>query len=144
MRYILHEIYILCRISFKMIKKVAEKLTREQYHILREKGTEMPFTGKLLYNKESGVYRCAGCNSELFSSDSKFESGTGWPSFDKPIKEAVRYIKDKGQGMLRTEIICSNCGGHLGHVFNDGPTPTGERYCLNSCALDFKKGKKKN
>ncbi len=125
-------------------KEPGKKLTPEQHHILREKGTETPFTGKLLYNKEEGVYRCAGCDAALFASDAKFESGTGWPSFDKPIKVgAVRYIKDTSGGMARTEIICANCGGHLGHVFHDGPTETGERYCLNSCALDFKKGSTK-
>lgn len=126
-------------------KSSAKKLTPEQYRVLRQKGTEMPFTGKLLYNKEEGVYQCAGCGTPLFGSEAKFESGTGWPSFDRPLnKEAVRYVKDKELGMTRVEIICAQCGGHLGHVFDDGPTETGKRYCLNSCVLDFKKEKKKS
>lgn len=121
-----------------------KKLTPEQYRVLREKGTEMPFTGKLLYNKDEGVYRCAGCGTALFASDAKFESGTGWPSFDKPInKKLIKYTEDRSGGMSRVEITCAKCGGHLGHVFNDGPTETGERYCLNSCSLDFKKEKVK-
>lgn len=122
-----------------------KKLTKEQYHVLREKGTETPFTGKLLYNKDEGIYRCAGCGEPLFDHRAKFDSGTGWPSFDKPISEdAVEYIEDKSAGMLRTEIVCAKCGGHLGHVFEDGPTDTGMRFCLNSCSLDFeKKGKKR-
>lgn len=116
-----------------------KKLTREQYNVLREKGTEMPFKGKLLHNKENGMYTCAGCGAELFSSDAKFDSGTGWPSFDKANTENVELKKDISHGMIRTEVICRKCGGHLGHVFNDGPTATGKRFCINSCSLDFRK-----
>lgn len=116
-----------------------EKLTPEQYRVLCEKGTEMPFTGELLHNKDKGTYACGACGAELFSSDTKFESGTGWPSFsDVKNSKAVTLKADNSHGMHRTEVLCSQCGGHLGHVFNDGPSETGLRYCINSCALDFK------
>jgi peptide-methionine (R)-S-oxide reductase len=115
------------------------KLTKEEYHVLREKGTENPFTGKYLYNKKRGTYVCAGCGNELFSSDVKFDSGTGWPSFYGPIAEdKVQMEEDKSLGMRRTEVLCGKCGGHLGHVFDDGPKPTGKRFCINSLALKFK------
>lgn len=119
-----------------------KKLTREQYHVLREKGTEMPFTGNLLHNKKSGMYMCAACGAELFSSDAKFDSGTGWPSFDSPaLKDSVKLRLDFSHGMIRKEVVCAKCGGHLGHVFLDIRPKTHRRYCINSCALDFKEKK---
>jgi len=119
-----------------------KKLTPRRYLILREKRTETPFTGKLLHNKEKGTYACAGCGAELFNSETKFDSGTGWPSFYEPKNtENIELKKDFSHGMTRTEVLCRKCGGHLGHVFNDGPAPTGKRFCMNSCALEFKKYK---
>ena len=115
------------------------KLTSEQYRILREKGTEAPFTGKFNYSKEKGMYVCGACGNELFSSETKFESGSGWPSFFEPAhKDGVRLKTDDSLGMHRTEVICGKCGSHLGHVFDDGPQPTGQRFCINSVALDLK------
>jgi len=116
------------------------KLNPEQFHILREGGTEGAFSGKYWDLKEDGVYRCAGCGTELFDSDTKFESGSGWPSFYQPMENDRVEIKlDKSHGMVREEVVCANCGGHLGHRFPDGPKPTGQRFCMNSCALDFDK-----
>ena len=116
-------------------------LTPEQYYILREKGTERPFTGKYWNTSEKGVYSCAGCGAELFTSEQKFESECGWPSFDSEIGkgEKIKKIQDYSHGMVRTEIICANCGGHLGHIFDDGPTATGKRYCVNSVSINLNK-----
>lgn len=114
-----------------------EKLTPLQRQVMLEKGTEAPFSGKLLHEDRNGNYRCAGCGAELFTSDATFESGTGWPSFDQALPRAVEYVRDDSHGMERTEIRCARCHAHLGHVFDDGPTATGKRYCLNSVCLDF-------
>ncbi len=116
------------------------KLSKEEYDVLRNKGTERAFTGKYDKHFEKGLYKCSGCGEELFSSDTKYNSGCGWPAFYAPKdSEKITVELDKSHGMMREEIICSNCGGHLGHVFNDGPLPTGQRYCVNSISLDFEK-----
>ena len=118
-----------------------EKLSPERYNILREAGTEPPFSGEYTYSKEDGIYRCGACGNELFSSDSKFDSGTGWPSFTEPaVAEAVELREDRSHFMTRTEVLCANCGSHLGHVFPDGPGPDGQRYCINSLSLDLEPG----
>ena len=117
-----------------------EKLTPEEYHILREKGTERPFTGEYDKFYEDGTYKCAGCGTELFSSSSKYDSGCGWPAFYEALPEKIEESEDNSFGMKRIEITCENCGGHLGHVFNDGPQPSGLRYCVNSISLDFESG----
>ncbi|MEO8581191.1 MAG: peptide-methionine (R)-S-oxide reductase MsrB [Patescibacteria group bacterium] len=117
-----------------------KKLTSEQYHVLREKGTEAPFTGKFDANDEKGMYTCAACGAELFSSENKFHSGSGWPSFDQAVaSDKVELFEDNTHGMNRVEARCANCGSHLGHVFDDGPATTGKRFCINSCSLGFEK-----
>jgi peptide-methionine (R)-S-oxide reductase len=124
------------------IKKTEDEwkreLTPEQYRILREAGTEAPFTGKLLHNKADGTYACAACGAPLFEAKTKFDSGSGWPSFFEPLsKDAVELRSDDSHGMIRTEVRCARCGSHLGHLFDDGPQPTGQRYCMNSVSLGF-------
>jgi methionine-R-sulfoxide reductase len=115
-------------------------LTPEQFYVLRQKGTDRPFTGKYYLHNEKGVYRCAGCHTELFTSEMKFDSDCGWPSFDRELAGGkISKVKDTSHGMVRTEIVCTQCGAHLGHLFNDGPTPTGLRYCVNSTSIDFSK-----
>ena len=119
-----------------------QELDPKAYEVLRKKATEPPFTGKYTYSKEDGVYRCGGCGAELFNSDTKYDSGSGWPSFTEPANtQNIRLETDTSHGMTRTEVLCANCGGHLGHVFDDGPGPTGKRFCINSCALDLEPSK---
>ena len=116
-----------------------QELSEEQFKVLRQKGTEAPNSGKYNLHFDNGEYQCAACKSKLFESNSKFESGCGWPSFDDAIEGTVEYVQDKTFGMMRTEILCANCGSHLGHVFDDGPTPTGQRFCVNSASIAFNK-----
>lgn len=121
------------------------ELTPEQYHVLREKGTEAAFTGRYWNNHEKGVYVCAGCGQELFRSDEKYDSGSGWPSFWEVVdRHRVKIVQDRSYGMDRLEVVCARCGGHLGHLFDDGPKPTGQRYCINSASLKFAKGEEKS
>src|SRR5579871_2807860 len=132
--------------TVKMISKTEAEwkatLTPEQYHVLREKGTDLPFTGKYYLNKQKGIYYCAACGNELFTSDMKFDSECGWPSFDREVAGGkIKKQTDYTLGMVRTEILCGKCGSHLGHLFDDGPTKTGLRYCVNSTSVDFQKSK---
>ena len=118
-------------------EEIKKKLTAEEYHVLREKGTEAPGTGKYLHEKAEGTYNCKVCANPLFASDAKFDSGTGWPSFDQALPGAVKYEHDNVYGMERTEVLCANCNSHLGHVFDDGPETTGKRFCMNSVCLNL-------
>ncbi|HEV8677361.1 MAG TPA: peptide-methionine (R)-S-oxide reductase MsrB [Candidatus Paceibacterota bacterium] len=118
-----------------------EKLTPEQYAALRQKDTEAPFTGKLLHETKEGTYNCAACGNPLFSSDAKFDSGSGWPSFESALPGATKLVEDDSLGMRRTEVVCARCGSHLGHIFDDGPTPSGKRYCMNSVCLELEEKK---
>jgi peptide-methionine (R)-S-oxide reductase len=130
--------YVMSEEVVKTKEEWRKLLTAEQFHVLREKGTERPFTGKYATSHDHGVYRCAGCGLDLYRSEDKYESGTGWPSFTKPIApENIKTETDKSFFSTRTEVLCRRCGGHLGHVFDDGPKPTGLRYCMNSAALQF-------
>jgi len=113
------------------------ELSNEEFRVLRKKGTELPFTGKYNNHFDKGIYRCRACDTPLYDSESKFESGCGWPSYDKALPGALEFIEDNSHGMIRTEIVCAKCGGHQGHVFNDGPSTTGERYCVNSVSIRF-------
>jgi peptide-methionine (R)-S-oxide reductase len=125
--------------TLKTEEEWKQKLTAEQYRILRQKGTEVPFTGKYLHEEQNGMYRCAACGNPLFDSHAKFDSGTGWPSFDQAMPGSVQYVQDDNYDMQRTEILCARCGSHLGHLFDDGPTTTGKRYCTNSVCLALEK-----
>jgi peptide-methionine (R)-S-oxide reductase len=123
----------------KTDKEWKQKLTSEQYEVLRQKGTEAPGTGKYLHEKSEGMYKCAACGNPLFPSTAKFDSGTGWPSFDEALPGAVKMIEDNSYGMKRKEVVCANCNSHLGHLFDDGPTKTKKRFCMNSVCLDLDK-----
>jgi len=125
----------------KTDKEWKEQLTENEYYILREKGTERPHTGKFNLHFEKGTYTCKGCGTALFDSNSKFDAHCGWPSFDQALPDKITYLKDTSLSRVRTEIVCSTCNGHLGHVFDDGPTETGLRYCVNSVSIDFENGK---
>lgn len=126
--------------NYPIVKSESEwhnELSDEEFRVLRKKGTELPFTGQYNNHFDKGIYRCRACETPLYDSESKFESGCGWPSYDKALPGALEFIKDNSHGMIRTEIVCAKCGGHQGHVFNDGPSSTGERYCVNSVSIRF-------
>jgi len=136
-RYLLYCLSMTKRPMPESEEEIRKMLTPEEYAILREKGTEAPFSGEYVHEKADGTYECKVCGNPLFSSDAKFDSGTGWPSFDQALPGAIETHADKSSGMVRTEITCARCGSHLGHVFDDGPTKTGKRYCINSVCLDL-------